>query len=393
MINLHIVRNSFTYDSRVLKETESIQNANLFKQVKICAFQNNKDDAEYDDFQGRKVWRVPLRTKTLPKNLPSQLIKYCEWHWRIIKTYGHQPIAVIHCHDLAPLPIALHLKLLTGARLIYDAHELETEMAGSYGIRKWMARIVERLMIRGVDAMITVSPSIQQWYQNKYPLPSCSLVRNIPKRIASHTQPKNLRDILGIKGDVLLFIYLGGLSKGRGIENMLSAFQNPRVCHHLLIMGSGFLYSEVQLAVNACSRIHYLNPVPPSQVLEYTMGANVGISLVEDIALSYRYCLPNKLFEYIVSGLPVLVSDLIDQKSLVEQYQAGWVTDNTLQSIVDFLSWISQEKYEQLKSGLHERTQNLDWGYETQELLKIYQNQLSDIEDSHHQIKDYGGRF
>ncbi|PNW37196.1 UNVERIFIED_CONTAM: hypothetical protein BEN50_16200 [Euhalothece sp. KZN 001] len=377
MINLHIVRNSVTYDSRILKETESIQNANLFKQVEICAFQDNKNDAEHDDFQGRKVWRVPLQTKRLPKDLLSQLIKYCEWHWRVIKTYGNQQISVIHCHDLEPLPIAVHLKLLTGARLIYDAHELETERAGSSGIRQWMVKVVERLMIRWVDAMITVSPSIQRWYQNKYPLLSCSLVRNIPKRIACHAQSKNLRDILGIKGDVLLFIYLGGLSKGRGIENMLSAFQDPRVFHHLLIMGSGFLYSEVQLAMTACSRIHYLNPVPPSQVLEYVVGADIGISLVEDIALSYCYCLPNKLFEYLLSGLPVLVSDLTDQKSLVEQYQAGCVTDTAPQSIVDVLSSISREKYEQLKSGLDERTQNLDWEYEAQELLKIYRNQLA----------------
>jgi glycosyltransferase involved in cell wall biosynthesis len=378
MINLHIVRNSVTYDSRVLKETESIQNANLFKQVEICAFQDKNDDAQYDNFQGRKIWRVTLKTKELPKDLLSQLVKYCEWHWRIIKTYGHQPIAVIHCHDLEPLPIAVHLKLLTGARLIYDAHELETERAGTHGIRKWMAEVVERLMIRWVDAMITVSPSIQQWYQNKYPLLSCSLVRNIPKRITSHAESKNLRDILGINGEVLLFIYLGGLSKGRGIEKMLSAFKDPRVCHHLLIMGSGPLYSEVQLAVTACSRIHYLNTVPPSQVLAYTMGANIGISLVEDIALSYRYCLPNKLFEYLVSGLPVLVSDLTDQKALVEHYQAGWVTDTNPQSIVDVLSWISREKYEQLKSGLYERTQNLDWEYESEQLLKIYRNQLAD---------------
>jgi glycosyltransferase involved in cell wall biosynthesis len=233
-------------------------------------------------------------------------------------------------------------------------------------------------MIRWVDAMITVSPSIQQWYQNKYPLLSCGLVRNIPKRKASHTQSKNLRDLLGIKDDVLLFIYLGGLSKGRGIENMLSAFRDPRVFHHLLIMGSGSLYSEVQLTVTACSRIHYLNPVPPSQVLEYVRGANVGISLVEDIALSYRYCLPNKLFEYLVSGLPVLVSDLIDQKALVQHYQAGWVTDTDIESIINALCLISREEYEHLKIGLHERTNNLDWEYECEHLLKIYRNQLSE---------------
>lgn len=95
MINLHIVRNSVTYDSRVLKETESIQNANLFKQVEICAFQDNKDDAEYDNFQGRKIWRVHLKTRELPKDLLSQIIKYFEWHWRVIETYSHKLIAVM----------------------------------------------------------------------------------------------------------------------------------------------------------------------------------------------------------------------------------------------------------------------------------------------------------
>ena len=370
-VNLHIVRNPVSHDSRVLKETATLRELDLFAAVEIAGF-HEPGYAEHEDLDGRHLWRVVLSSRGLPKNLLSQAVKFAEWRHRLVGHYRDWPLGVIHCHDLEPLPIAVYLKRLTGAALIYDAHELETERTGLRGLRQELARLTEQQCMKWVDAMITVSPSIRDWYLEKYPAMPIALVRNVPERPQEKVKPVNLRHKLGVPDGALLFIFLGGLGLGRGIENMLAAFSGPCVKHHLLVMGSGFLLGKVEAASASCRRIHYLPPVPPAQVLAHAAGADVGISLIEDTSLSYRYCLPNKLFESVLSGLPVLVSDLPDQSAFVNEYQAGWVTSPYTAAVMDKLMFIDRAEWARVRDGLARRSRELGWHNEAAELLGLY---------------------
>jgi len=368
---LHIVRNPVTYDSRVLKETASIVATWPDHRLEIAGF-HEPGFSEQEDISCRRVQRWRLSTRSLPKNLPGQSIKYAEWHLKLVSYYGKQPIKIIHCHDLGPLPIAVHLKQRTGAALIYDAHELETEMFNLRGIRQKLARRLEPRLIRSVDHMITVSPSIQHWYKKRFPNVPVSLIRNVPERTDAPVVPQPLRKEFEVPDDALLFIYLGGLSRGRGIELALDAFKDSRVPHHILFLGDGPLRGLVESAVQICPRIHYRQPVPPAEVISYASGADVGLCLYEDTCLNHRYCLPNKLFETLVAGLPVFVSDLPDQAQLVRQYQAGWVVSNQTPAIVDQLTALTVDSVRMLREGLLDRTRNLSWTSEAESLLAIY---------------------
>jgi glycosyltransferase involved in cell wall biosynthesis len=177
--------------------------------------------------------------------------------------------------------------------------------------------------------------------------------------------------------EALLFIYLGGLSPGRGIRNMMRAFCDPSVSHHLLVMGSGSLQHELDAARKDCARIHYLPPVPPADVLEYAAGADIGLCLYEDICLNHRYCLPNKAFEYLMSGLPVVVSRLPDLAGLVRSFNAGWQTDNDVESIVRTLRGITRDVWSDMRQGLAERTRLLGWHAEVPALLTAYEDASS----------------
>ena len=75
-------------------------------------------------------------------------------------------------------------------------------------------------------------------------------------------------------------------------------------------------------------RIHYHESVSSKILNEYTCSANIGICLIEDLCLSYKFCLPNKFFEYAMAGLPILVSDLPEMRKLVEEYDCGVVCDS-----------------------------------------------------------------
>jgi len=147
---LHIVGNPVTHDSRILKETRALQDSGIFGPVEIAGLMEH-GHAAYEKLEdGRTIWRASLATRPLPKDLGSQTVKYMEWYARVVQRYRRMRIKVIHCHDLAPLLIALGLKRLTGARVVYDAHELETERAGSQGPRRLLACWFERNMIKSV---------------------------------------------------------------------------------------------------------------------------------------------------------------------------------------------------------------------------------------------------
>ena len=370
MLNLHIVRNAVTYDSRVLKESRSLLESGLFSRLEVCGFDEVDSESELED--GRRIRLIALRSRALPKDLLSQSVKYLEWHARVVNLYRKETIGVIHCHDLEPLAIGAHLKQLTGARLVYDAHELESECHGSRVFRKRLDAWMERRLIPFVDSMITVSPSILKWYEERFPRVSFHLVRNIPELPGDPEPLRPLRKSLEVPEDALLFLYIGGLTGGRGIETVLKAFQDSRIKHHLAFIGSGALAALVQESSRSCPRIHLLERVSPDEILSYVAGADVGLCLIEDTCLSHRFCLPNKLFETLLAGIPVLASDLPDQAAIIRKHNAGWVVRNEEHSVRHFLLHLSAGEARQLRSGLPERVKQLRWRNEAHVLLEAY---------------------
>lgn len=375
-MNLHIVRNPVTNDSRILKETRSLATASIFSRVEICALYE-PGHALQEKLGYRIIRHIKLITRNLSNVFVFRLIKYVEWYVRAVYRYRNAPLSIIHCHDLVPLPVAVTLKKLTGASLIYDAHELETERTSTKGISKYIARFVEQMLMKHVDSMITVSPSIQQWYRERFPNTTISLVRNIPEVSDDTISAIPLKLQLHIPENSLLFIYLGRLEEGRGITIALEAFTNEQVAHHVLFMGNGSLTSIIKHASQQCNRIHYMPAVRPDEVLMYAAGADVGLCLIEDVSLSYRYCLPNKLFESILAGLPVLASELPDMYNIVSLYKAGWVVKNNVLDLTEFLTDLSANDVTQMSDGLTVRVNGLSWQSEADELINIYNAILS----------------
>jgi len=378
-VNLHVALNNFKCDSRILKETKSIA-CNFFDKIYIAAlWENGVEEKEVLD-KKREVWRVRLKSRELPKDIFFQTLKYIEWMARIYFRYKKENVLVVHCHDLAALPVGVLFKLCKKTRVIYDAHELETEQEIGYhdkpSLRKRISWWIERLLIPAVDTMITVSPSIQRWYAERFPQVSINLVRNIPSISQNQSFSYPLREKLKVPQNALLFLYLGILGTSRGIQIALKAFQDPHVIHHLAFMGNGPLHGNIVDAIKNCPRIYLIDPVPPEEVTRYCSGADVGICLYEDTCLSLRYSLPNKLFESLLSGIPVLASDLPDQAEIVRTHNAGWVVQNNTDSLVQFLKELTIEKAKQMGNGLKERVKDLSWENEANVLLQLYEKVL-----------------
>jgi glycosyltransferase involved in cell wall biosynthesis len=253
-------------------------------------------------------------------------------------------------------------------------------MYGLGGLRKALAKSFESLLLMFVDYILTVSPSILSWYHKKFRDLPIQLVRNIPRRtLSSPTKIIPLREVYNLGHEDLLFVYLGGIGKGRGVRAILDAFAHPSVMHHVLFMGSGAMQDEVLHAAKGNSRIHHRHPVPPAELLKYIKGADIGLCLYEDTCLNHRYCLPNKLFESLISGLPVLASNLPDQAQLVQNYQAGWIVNPDTDSVIKFLSQIKSDEVKQIKIGLSDRTSDLAWENEQVNLINVYKKLLGGV--------------
>ncbi|MBR8842456.1 glycosyltransferase family 4 protein [Pseudoalteromonas sp. JC3] len=341
---ISLVLNNFTNDSRVLKEAQSIQSFGY--DIKVLALHEN-GLKEHETVDEVSVHRIKLSSKNWSKNRFVQMFKYFELAAKVIK--GYRKANIVHCHDLSALPIACLMKWLSlgKLKLIYDSHEYAVnDLPFESKSRQKIKKIIEGVLIKSADAVITVSDGIANLYQQQYNLSTKPfVVLNCPKR--QEVRPSNkLKSALGIDDDCFVFLYQGVLSRGRGIQQLIDAFKADKKTNRaLVLMGYGELTDSIKAQQD--DRIFYHPAVPPSEILDYTSSADCGVALIEDSCLSYRYCLPNKMFEYFMAGLPVIVSNLPEMKAIVEKFNVGLVTPSN--DVSDFLSTI--ENLQQISSS------------------------------------------
>lgn len=325
MKNAHINMNEFTNASRVLKQVNSLVRSNTFSAVMIIALGSESLKKHETLMPGVELHRLQLLSRGLPKSLIFQGVKYIEFFIRALWLLVKFKPQVVNAHALEVLPIACLYKLIYKSRLVYDAHELETEQVGGKSFRKSLSKRLEKWLIHYHDLMMVVSESIADWYVSTYHIPRPPVVLNAPNQRALKRN-NHFREQLGIRDDQIILLYQGGLAAGRGVHLILEAFKarsDDKVV--AVFMGYGPLQHDIQTAAAQQKNIFFYPAVAPHIVLEYTSSADFGISLIEKTCLSYYYCMPNKLFEYAMAGLPVLVSNMKDMSELVSKNNMGAV--------------------------------------------------------------------
>jgi len=373
-INLHLKASAFVgLETRILKETKSIADAGLFTKIYIASWwTEGHADHELLDSK-REVWRFHLKAMNLPEGFFWKLVKTVEWEIKIFLRFRKEDIAVVNCHTLSSLPLGVIFKVFRKSRVIYDPHELETEKSMVRGIKRAFFRVLERILIHHAEAVIVVSDSIGVWYRNRYSLKNVSVVRNFPYLDNKESRkPSTLRDKFKIKDCEMLFLYQGLLGAGRGIELLLEIFSRSPSHKHIVFLGFGPLEDKVRGFEAAHPNIHFCSAVKPQELCHYTASADVGLAIFENVCLNYYYILPNKLFEYLNCGLPVVVSDFPDMSVFVDQYGCGWKVAFDHDAVMRMLESITQEDIEQKKPNVLKHRGNFCWEKEERKLLAIY---------------------
>ncbi len=202
-------------------------------------------------------------------------------------------------------------------KLIYDSHELFTEVPELQDsrLKKKIWLIIERNCIRKADASYTVCQPIANYYNNLYGI-QMQVLRNLPlSKPFPHDYEKRENIIL----------YQGALNKDRGIEMMIEAMSITEGWT-LFIAGKGDLEIELKKLsnrLNCDNKVVFTGNLDFESLHKLTKTARIGLSVEQGNSLNYQFGLPNKIFDYIQSGVPILSSELPEIKKIVETYKVG----------------------------------------------------------------------
>lgn len=282
---------------------------------------------------------------------------------------------LVHCHDTFALPAGWLLKFFYKSKLIYDAHELESNKNGQNFILSFVTLAIEKFCWQKVDLLISVSNSILEWYIAEFGKVQHVLVLNSPdsiKDVDSLYCDKYFLNTYHIDEGKLIFVYLGILGHGRGIEAILEAFTSPVVDAHVVFIGAGVLSSKIEYYTSRYPNVHLHNPVPHEQVVSLVKHADWGLCFIENVSLSDYYCLPNKLFEYVFAGLSVLACDFPEIKNVVTRYSLGNCCTPDETSIRAAVNSVIQKGVKGANGDLHE----LSWSAQASRLNTAYSELL-----------------
>ena len=300
---------------------------------------------------------------------------YAEYNIRLFLFLLFTKHDVFLACDLDTLVASYLAARIRGKPLLYDSHEYFTEvpeLVGRPGVKKiWEG--IEKRILPHIRFAYTVSQSIAEAYGAKYGIPM-EVIFNYPSRKKSFIQPGfSLR-----KGQEKIILYQGSVNTGRGLALAIMAMKFI-TDSRLVIIGEGDILEDlVKLTRNAglSGSVTFTGRISMDELFTYTQQADIGISIEEDLGLNYRFALPNKLFDYIQAGLPVLVSDLPEMAALVRKYSIGKVIRTTdpseLASCISSMLNNAADR-ERWKENLLVASEELCWEKEEGKLLRMFQ--------------------
>ncbi|WJN59948.1 glycosyl transferase, group 1 family protein [Pseudomonas sp. SO81] len=340
-----IVWNEFRNDARVLKEAESLTAAGHRVIVHALHAPGVTQEREVVS-TGVEVVRVArspfwrLRRTAAP-GAPAvtvadgrigrmgpamQLLRIVARAWTHLALLCHMVrlrADVVHSHDVNTLPTAWLAARLSGARLVYDAHEISTSREGYTSFRKLVA-IVEKLLMPRADGTITTTEARAKFFARAYGISRPLVLQNRPREQLPQFSSR-IREELGLSEPWPIVLYQGGVQQGRGLERLARIAEQVPGAYFVFVGGGRLAGSLRNIAqeLQVEDRVRFIPTVALADLPSYTASADIGVQPIENTCLNHYTTDSNKLFEYVQAGLPVIASDLPEIRRIVRQHDLG----------------------------------------------------------------------
>jgi glycosyltransferase involved in cell wall biosynthesis len=378
MIVVHVVAGTGLNESRVIKESYTLVQKYPSTQVCILGTVRNGEPKLENVFNSIFIKRWQTSSEWMRRMRFLELFRKFLWIFECRKAIVGSNPSVIIAHSVGTLPSAILASHKLRVPVVYDCHELERGTIGaSSGIWKLVATVFEKTFLPKASAVIVVNDSIADWYENEYGFRPYVLKAYPDARWQSVDSEKTkFRSKFGIPENDIIFLYQGGLMKGRRVEQLIDVFEQAASDRHLVFMGYGELEPLVREASSRCSRIHFHEAVPPDQVLHYTTSADVGICGAENVCLSYYYGLSNKLMEYIHAGIALLSPDFPEMRKVVLENKCGWVHEESTDSIRTQVNNLTKAEIAEKAANSVVARSSLTWESQEHVLVEVIERVL-----------------
>jgi glycosyltransferase involved in cell wall biosynthesis len=333
-----------------------------------------------------------LRKKSLPleyQNIKTHRFRlifgkgalfYAELNIRLFLFLVFKKVDVLYSNDLDTLSANFFATWFKPkSRLIYDTHELFTEVPElenrRFAKNAWLN--IEKFIFPKLNNVITVNESIAKIYEAKY-AKSILVVRNVPEKYEN--QISFSKSKIGLPEDKFILIIQGsGLNVDRGVEEAVLSMQFIDNAL-LVIVGSGDVIpiaKEIVSQKRLDDKVKFFDKRPYLEMMQLTSNANIGLSLDKPLSDNYKFSLPNKLFDYIQAGIPILSSELIELKKIITKYEIGCfvktVSPEEIAKNINFLI-ANPEILDVYKTNCIRAAENENWGFEKMKLVRFIED-------------------
>jgi len=364
------VSNDLEADQRLHKVASSLLNLG-FKPLLVGFGKSEKIKKESRDYD----------TKLLAKIFKKGPLFYVEFNTRLFFYLLFSKTDIMVANDLDSLLanyLAYRIKRIFNKKihLVYDSHELYTELPELNGrpvTRKiWLA--IEKWIMPKIKNAYTVCQPIADYYFEKYKI-KMQVIRNMP--LCTNAESDAKITVPQISTDKKIILYQGALNIGRGIEQVIDIM--PFIDNAVFIVaGTGTIAKDLRQRViekNLTEKVYFPGKLPFTQLNQLTKIADLGLVLQDDISLSYRYVLPNRLFDFIKAGVPVIASDLPEISKIVNEEGIGLLVNglNDPELLTKINRMLNDEQLRKsIEESLTRCSSKYCWENEEQILKNIY---------------------
>lgn len=325
---------------------------------------------------------LPLRERSYKMHRMKLLFEkgplfYMEYNFRLFLFLLFRKADIYYSNDIDTLLANYMASKLKGTDLVYDSHEYFTgvpELRDRPFVQNIWRRL-ERFLLPKVKKLITVNHSVAELYKKAYDV-DMRIVRNMPFTF-SPSQLKTKAELGLPENKKIVILQGGGINIDRGVEETVMAMKLLSDAVYVIV-GSGDIIGKLKRMVTQeklGDKVIFVDRLSYTDMMHYTCHADLGLSLDKDNNLNYKYSLPNKLFEYIQAGIPVLASRLQEVEAVIAKYQVGEYIENyDPKHIAERIQYMLDADQSVWRANAKKAAKELCWEKERSQLLSVFKN-------------------